>query len=214
MQRMRHTVQTAHPHPCRFRRVRHVDRGWGEIAFEYRWDSTSGSKDAITLENPDLGHCFLYEWTCYDVTGGTEAEGFFFPPDPPFAQWKFRNPTDGRTGPVGGEHFPATQGWAWDRHKLPGRLLLPKETADSYTIRSIQAYRFHCELCGEDAIVPGADAGPHPIVRAFAPQAEAPFASGPRVWRYSLIKHDICAWMDWDLAGYVADSAGLGFGPW
>jgi hypothetical protein len=201
----------SHPHPCNFRLARRFDRGWGEIAFEYRWDSTSGYKDADGLANPDLAHCFLYELTRYEVREGTEREGFFFPPDPPFVRWKFRNPTDGRTEPVGLERFAATQGWAWDRHKLPGRLILPAHSAAVYRILSRQEYRFHCELCGEDAVVPGSDAGPHAIVRTFDLSGTAESGS---IWRYEIVKHGICAWMEWAAEGYVADSASLGFGPW
>lgn len=200
-----------HLHPCNFRLTRHFDRGWGEIAFEYHWDSTGGHQGADGLENTGLAYCFLYELTRYEACEGTEREGFFFPPDPPFLQWKFRNPTDGRTGPVGMERFAAAQGWAWDRHKLSGRLALPENSAVVYRINSRQEYRFHCELCGEDTVVPGPDAGPHTIMRTFALNRTA--ESGC-IWRYEIVKHGICAWMDWGAEGYVTDSAGLGFGPW
>jgi hypothetical protein len=207
-----------HPHPCNFRRNRHVDRGWGEIAFEYAWDSSSGCKEETTRENSDLGHCYLYERTDYAVEEGTESEGFFIPLDPPFVQWRFRNPTDGRTGPVGLECFAATQGWAWDRHKLPGKLAVPPQATSAYTILAVQQYRFHCELCGADEVVHGPDAGPHTILRTFAPkppdiQNVSSALRGGCIWRYAITKHGVCAWMDWDPQGYVADSIGLRFGP-
>ena len=44
--------------------VRTLDKGWGEMAFEYRWDSSSGRK-AQDGGNPDLSPCSLYEITTY-----------------------------------------------------------------------------------------------------------------------------------------------------
>jgi hypothetical protein len=204
-----------HPHPCNFRLCRHQDRGWGELALEYRWDSTSGLKAEDSVGNPDLSHCFLYEMTHYEANNGTMTEGFFLPSCPPFQNWKFRHPTDGRTGPVGYECFDATQGWAWDRHKLGGRLLLPT-TPDLYTITATQEYRFTCRLCGLDRRVPGSASGPHLLLRKFAPREDVARSSiaPPSVWRYSLSKHNLTAWIDIDANGYIADSASIGFGPW
>ncbi len=201
----------SHFHPCDFRCHRFFDRGWGEAAFEYRWDSTSGVKAEDGLGNPDLEHCFLYELTTYDENEGDSHEGFLYPPDPPFADWKFRNPTDGRTASVGQEYFPATQGWAWDRHKLGGSLVIPKEPKE-YRIVALQRYCFHCDLCGTDALIRGNDAEPHPIIRTFAPRSERADLSLP-TWRYSLHKHDHSVWMEVNRQGYLADSAGIGFGP-
>jgi hypothetical protein len=203
---------SSHSHPCNFRLHRHQDRGWGEIAFEYRWDSTSALKAEDALGNPDLSHCFLYELTHYEIESGTLSEGYFIPSCPPFDNWRFRHPTDGRTGPVGCECFAATQGWAWDRHKLGGRLIVPEPTS-VYTITAVQEYRFTCELCGVDQIVPGSASGPHLLLRRFAPQTEDQSRSTLPVWRYSVSKHDLSSWMDVDRNGYVADSAGTGFGP-
>ena len=197
-----------HAHPCNFRLHRRLDRGWGEMAFEYRWDSTSGRKAEDEIEVPDLEHCRLYEMTTYSTTfnAGEWREGYFLPPAPPFPEWKFRDPTDGRTGPVGLECFPASQGWAWDRHTRRGRLVIPAEPGE-YSIRAVQSYRFQCAICGADERVHGADAGPHELRRTFAPAAQ----SG--VWRYTFGKHEHLAWMEIDAAGYVTDSAGIGFGP-
>lgn len=201
----------SHFHPCNFRYHRFVDRGWGEAAFEYRWDSTSGVKAEDGIGNPDLEHCFLYEMTSYQENEGVYREGFLHPPAPPFVDWKFRVPTDGRTGPVGQECFCATQGWAWDRHKLAGRLIIP-ERQKAYTIAAIQQYCFHCDLCGMDAVISGSDAGPHRILRTFAPLGEN---ADPllQTWRYSLHKHCHSVWMNVNRQGYVADSADIGFGP-
>lgn len=225
------------PHPYDFRLTRVLDRGWGEIAFEYRWNSTSsqlndidGSDNSnnIPLYALNLKHCFLYELTTYTGNLGTYQDSFFSPPNPPFADWRFRDPTDGRTAPVALGYFAASQGWAWDRHKLGGRLVIPDDTAasvePSYTITAIQQYRFHCERCGIDAPVPGAAAGPHNIVRAFAPlnpnllsnpAQDRLIRSSETIWRYTLKKHDHQAALDINaLGGYVDDSAHLGFGPW
>ncbi len=200
----------AHPHPCNFRLHRKLDRGWGEMAFEYRWDSDSGSRAGDDLSVPDLEHCRLYEMTVYSSlaskNAGTWRDGYFHPLDPPFPGWQFRDPTDGRTGPVGLECFPASQGWAWDRHTRRGRLIIPQESG-VYEISAIQSYRFQCAICGADAVVTGPDAGPHELRRTFAP------TSDPGVWRYTFGKHEYRAWMEVSAAGYVADSAGIGFGP-
>ena len=195
-----------HPHPCNFRLHRKLDRGWGEMAFEYRWDSTSGRGAGDGGDVPDLAHCRLYEMATYTANVGTWRDGYFLPPDPPFPDWQFRDPTDGRTGPVGMECFPASQGWAWDRHTRRGRLVIPEESG-AYAIRAVQSYRFQCAICGADDLVPGPGAGPHELQRIFAPVSD----SG--VWRYAFQKHGHTAWMEIDAAGYVADSAGIGFGP-
>lgn len=181
------------------------------LAFEYRWDSTSGCKAEDGIGNPDLEHCYLYEMTSYEGSGGTFANGFYFPCNPPFEAWKFREPTDGRTGPVGYERFVATQGWAWDRHKLGGRLIVPDPPA-AFSITATQQYRFHCERCGVDLPVPGSHSGPHLVLRRFAPDETTLFAELP-VWRYELSKHGSVAWIDINRQGYVADSAAIGFGP-
>jgi hypothetical protein len=196
----------SHPHPCGFRLARHFDRGWGEAAFEYRWDSTSGVK--VDLANPDLDDCRIYELIRYESGTGVDEEGWYLPPDPPFNGWRFRNPTDGRTAPVGLECFPATQGWAWDRHKLLGRLTIPPVRRE-YVIRAVQEYRFTCAICGEDAIVPDPDSGPHEILRTFTPSTDS-------TWRYALRKHGTEVWMDIAEPGaaYLDDSAAIGFGPW
>lgn len=201
----------SHFHPCNFRCHRFYDQGWGEAAFEYRWDSTSGVKAEDGVGNPDLHHCFLYELTTYEENEGFYHGGFLHPPSPPFINWQFRDPTDGRSGPVGQECFVATQGWAWDRHKLGGRLLIPQER-NSYSIAATQQYRFHCALCGIDTVLSGSDAGPHRIVRTFAFHSEGE-DEALQTWRYSLHKHRHTVWMDVNPQGYVADSAGIGFGP-
>ena len=196
-----------HAHPRNFRLHRRLDRGWGEMAFEYRWDSTSGRKAEDEIEVPDLEHCRLYEMTTYAANAGEWRDGYFHPPDPPFPDWQFRDPTDGRTGPVGLECFPASQGWAWDRHTRRGRFAIPPEPAE-YTIRATQCYRFQCAICGADDLVSGPDAGPHELQRIFAP-----VAGGSSAWRYTFQKHGHSAWLEIDAEGYVADSAGIGFGP-
>jgi hypothetical protein len=206
-------MSSSHPHPCNFRLHRSLDRGWGEIAFEYRWDSTSGEGDTGSLERADLAHCHLYEVTHYSGNKGKYVDGWFYPVDPPFAGWKFRDPTDGRTGPVGLECFPASQGWAWDRHKIGGRIVVPPCGPVEYVISATQMYRFYCDLCGVDEIVPGANGGPHLIVRTLRRKEEAGGA-GTEVWRYAIAKHDRRAWMDLGPSGFIGDSAGLGFGPW
>jgi hypothetical protein len=154
----------------------------------------------------DLAHCFLYEITTYAGNEGRYDESWFYPADPPFIGWRFRDPTDGRTGPVGLERFAASQGWAWDRHKIGGRLVPPAD-GRTYAIHAVQEYHFHCELCGLDAVLPGPDAGPLGLTREFAPH--------DTVWRYSITKHGITAWMDITPDGaYYDDSAHIGFSPW
>lgn len=199
-----------HPHPCEFRLLRTLDKGWGEMAFEYGWNSDSGIKEPDG-STPDLAHCFLYEVTTYAGNTGRYQEGYLFPPDPPFMDWKFRDPTDGRNAPVALGRFSAVQGWAWDRHKLGGRLLIPETGPAEYRIIAMQEYRFHCEVCGADSLL----FGPHPIERRFFQQS-APIESGieETCWRYLFQKHNTCAFLDISRKGYVADSAGIGFGPW
>ena len=199
---------STHPHPCNFRFVQKRDTGWGEMAFAYCWDSTSGQWEEEGYSLPDLAHCVLYEVTSYADNVGRYADGWFYPPSPPFLDWKFRDPTDGRTAPVGMECFPASNARAWDRHKRPGRLLIPEEQQEHFVIRAVQEYRFYCEICDMEVRVHG----PHIIERRFerlqGSDSEAP------VWRYSLQKHDAQAFLDMNRKGYVADSAKLGFGPW
>src|SRR5437879_1667535 len=103
----------SHPHPSNFRICRFLDRGWGEIAFQYRWDSTGGSHRGTDGTLPDLDHCSVNEFTVYCAgdlragarTDGSPEPGWFQPPDPPFSGWRFRNPTDGRYCDVGLESF-------------------------------------------------------------------------------------------------------------
>lgn len=233
-----------HAHPCGFHLVGRLDRGWGESAFEYRWNSTDSPRETDRPGLPELAHCMLYELTRYDDNDGRYNDEWLFPPDPPFVGWRFRNPTDGRTGPVGMERFSAAQGWAWDRHKLGGRLVVPAEHCGPFEIRAVQEYRFHCGICGLDDLVPGPDGGPHTLVRAFAPatpiiagpavlsnsggeeflaaahSTDPQFpnpgdsAAAPGIWRYSFTKHGHVSWMDLSPDGYAGDSLHLGFGPW
>jgi hypothetical protein len=187
---------TDHPHPSDFHLSRWLDRGWGELACEYRWRADSGDVS-------ELDHCRIYELIRYEQP--VDESGGFLAPNPPFIDWWFRNPTDGRTAPVGLECFPASQGWAWDRHKMLGRLQIPGE-CEEFEIRGVQEYRFVCDLCGLDERIHGSHSGPHDIVRRFAPT--------DAFWRYSITKHNLTAWMDINTSGYVADSADIGFGPW
>ncbi len=219
-----------HPHPCNFRLHRSFDRGWGEMAFEYRWDSTSGLKSEDGIGSPDLSRCFLYEMTTYSDNSGSWEEGCFIP-ELPFEGWRFRDPTDGRTGSVGMETFPADQGWAWDRHKLGGKFLTTERRATSHAIIALQSYRYYCEICGLHEKVSGTHAGPHAIARIFAPcassarlipsfqRADSEVAAKPSqlstlAWRYLCRKHNQSAWMEFDEGGFLQDSAGLDFGPW
>lgn len=203
----RRSANPRHAHPCNFSLVRHIDRGWGELAFEYWWEASDGSSPDEAGELTSLSHCLLYEVTTYAGNVGKYVEGWFVPPEPPFAGWKFRDPTDGRTAEVGMECFVATHGDAWDRHKVGGRLLPPVEPA-AFTISAIQTYRYYCDECGRDEIIPGPRGGPHEIVRTFAPSPTE------GLWRYTVTKHGFEAWMDVDEAGFVTDSLGLDFGPW
>src|SRR5437588_1640972 len=100
-------MRCSHPHPCNVRIARVLDRGWGEIAFEYTWDSTlDAGRDANGLR-PDLDHCSVYEFTTYGPdpgesgASGGPADNWYLPPDPPFADWRLRDPTDGRCCHVG-----------------------------------------------------------------------------------------------------------------
>jgi hypothetical protein len=197
-----------HPHPCRFRLHRVLDRGWGEIACEYRWDSSSGIESMDDAGLPDLEHCFLYEFTTYEPV----PSGWFIPPNPPFLGWRFRDPTDGRRGPVGLERFSAAQGWAWDRHKFAGPLTL-SHAAGLWSIQAQQRYCFHCEICGCEGDVDGPASGPHSIVRTFQSITTPAEQGAPLRYRYEITKHNQTAWMEIDRSGYVADSARLGFGP-
>jgi DNA-binding transcriptional MerR regulator len=196
-----------HAHPRNFSLVRHIDRGWGELAFEYWWETSDGSKPNEAGELESLAHCVLYEVTTYAGNDGQYVDGWYIPPEPPFAGWKFRDPTDGRTAEVGQECFVATHGEAWDRHKIAGSLLPPVEPA-VFTITAVQTYRYYCDVCGRDEVIPGLRGGPHEIVRTFAPSPT------PGLWRYTVEKHDFTAWMDVDESGFVSDSLGLDFGPW
>lgn len=206
-----------HPHPVDFRLTRILDRGWGEMAFEYQWNSTSGLKGEDRLTNPDLDSCMLYEMTSYAGNEGTYQDGYFLPPSPPFMGWRFREPTDGRNAPVALGCFAASQGWAWDRHKLGGALSIPDSNiacnSAIYSIQAVQEYRFHCEICDMDAIVPGKSSGPHSIMRVFAEKDNLFIRRAEQVWRYQLEKHQSIATMDIDIKGYVDDSAHIGFGP-
>lgn len=193
--RLPNTVHSReHPHPCRFVLSRWIDRGWGELACEYRWESTLG-------EIEELAHCRIFETIRY-TEEGRETHGWYAAPDPPFVDWWFRDPTDGRLEVVGLEYFPATQGAAWDRHKLLGPLRVP-DVEEFFAIRGRQEFRFTCSICGADERL----MGPHEIVRTFEPR-------GGGVWRYAIQKHGLNAWMDLDASGYVDDSAHIGFGPW
>jgi DNA-binding transcriptional MerR regulator len=196
-----------HAHPRNFALARHIDRGWGELAFEYWWEASDGSSPGDSGELDSLSHCVLYEVTGYAGNEGAYTDGWYIPPEPPFAGWRFRDPTDGRTAEVGMECFVATHGRAWDRHKIGGRLLPPVEPA-TFSFKAVQTYRFYCDECGLDEVIPGPRGGPHEIVRTFAPSPTH------GLWRYTVSKHDFSAWMDVDEAGFVADSLGLEFGPW
>lgn len=203
----------SHPHPCRFRMHGYRDRGWGELAFEYRWEPTQKNQADEKPGIEELTYCYIYEVTEYGENEGRFIKGWFYPPAPPFIAWQFRHPTDGRTAPVGMEYFPATQGWAWDRHKLGGKLAIPPKELRTYTIRAVQQYWFYCELCNQDFPL----SKPQEILRSFATICSDvslnPTDSPDMIWRYSLTKHDVTAWMEINRNGYVADSANIGFGP-
>jgi hypothetical protein len=77
----------------------------------------------------------------------------------------------------------------------------------------VQQFRFYCETCHEDFAVPGEHGGPHAIVRSFQPQSGLNEDGESPRWRYAVAKHGATAWMDVNGRGYVADSAGIGFGP-
>lgn len=204
---MRRTSKSRHAHPSNYSLVRHIDRGWGELAFEYWWEASDGSPPNEAGELASLSQCLLYEVTTYAGNAGQYVDGWYIPPEPPFAGWKFRDPTDGRTAEVGMECFVATHGDAWDRHKVGGRLLPPVE-ADAFTITAVQTFRYYCDECGRDEVIPGPRGGPHEIVRTFVPSPTT------GLWRYTITKHGFEAWMDVDEAGFVTDSLGLDFGPW
>lgn len=70
--------------------------------------------------------------------------------------------------------------------------------------------RFHCHLCDCHGELEGPPAGPHSIVRTVR---AATRPTGALLWRYEIRKHEQSAWMEMDHTGYVADSAGTGFGP-
>ena len=112
---------------------------------------------------------------------------------------------------MGLERFAATQGWAWDRHKLGGKLVLPPAGSETYTILAVQSYWFYCEECGCEEVVSGSQGGPHSLLRTFSWQGGS---WEGKCWRYRFEKHGINAWMDINRDGYVADSAGIGFSPW
>ncbi len=209
------------------------------MAFEYRWNSTSALSHNSSDDALDLNHCFLYELTTYAGNVGTYQGGYFVAPNPPFAEWWFRDPTDGRTAPVALGCFDASAGWAWDRHKMGGKFVMPDQSPDGpalspkppYTIVATQQYRFYCERCGMDALVPGSHCGPHAITRTFAPlsnnlnsnnlndvpatfQKDFLLRSYYTLWRYTLQKHGHQAFLDLNALGsYVDDSTHLGYGP-
>lgn len=170
------------------------------MAAEYRWSSTTGERGEDG-SLPQLAHCFIFEMTEYAGTGKTR-DGYFLAAPTMLDSWRLRNPTDGRSGPVGLERFSAASGWAWDRHKIPGSICMPPENIDCEIV-AVQKYRYHCEACGvEDDLL-----GPIRIVRRVI----GPDSAG--VWRYTLSKHGRSVWLEFDAEGYVGDSAGIGFGP-
>ncbi len=182
-----------HAHPCDFRLSRWIDRGWGEVACEYRWRSTLNPQACDSY--PEMERCFLFEVTTYYSEEGVQAQEWLRFDAPPFTGWAFRNPTDGRQCIVGQERFSASTGWAWDRHKLGGRLPIPEREA-RYAIRAEQCYAFHCELCGATENLMEAPA----ILRTFEPL-------GGGVWRYRLEKGAANVWMDVSAEGYVINRA-------
>lgn len=189
-----------HAHPCNFRLSRWIDRGWGELACEYRWNSTRNPQACDSY--PELERCFLFEVTTYHSEEGTQEGEWLTFDAPPFAGWAFRNPTDGRRCIAGQERFSASAGSAWDRHKLAGRLRLPEREA-RYCIRARQRYAFHCELCGAIETLLEAP----PILRTFERREGG-------IWRYRLEKGEARVWMDVSAEGYANDSAGIGISPW
>ena len=197
-----------HAHPSSFRLERTLDPGWGEFACVYVWENG----DPAEATPPDSERCFLYEVTLYSCDGAEHESGYLLPPDPPFVGWRLRNPTDGRTGPVGLERFAASVGRAWDPHKLPGPIA-PPHSPGCWSIRAIQEYRLHCEICGFEGRVTGPDAGPHEIVRTLRSTSGSGGGGSGLLWRYEITKHGRTAWMEFDGSGYLADSARIGFGP-
>jgi len=139
---------------------------------------------------------------------------------PPFVGWMFRNSTDGRTATDGVGTINLTAGAANDRHKfLPGWKLQPILILNPYemwTITATQQFRFYCNVCGTDAIVPGTHSGPHTIVRRFFPKPNSPYQpcnNRDREWRFTTTKHGITAWMDLSYNGYLGDSVGSVVSP-
>jgi len=209
---MTHTSKIACPHPVNFRLTRVLDRGWGEMACEYSWKSSHGGLGENGAGLPDLEQCSIHEITTYQDVISKSPNGWFTPPDPPFDGWRFRNPTDGRCLIVGLESFSASQGRAWDRHKLAGPLKLPR-CPGIWTIEAWQEYRFHCRRCGCEEVIDGPDSGPHIILRTFRDVPDSLDCGCRPAFRYQIAKHGVCAWMDLDESGYIGDSARIGFGP-
>ena len=199
-----------HAHPTDFRLERTLDTGWGELACVYVWEN--GGEAAA--DSPDSDRCFLYEVTAYSCDTASSDSPWLAPPDPPFVGWRLRNPTDGRSGPVGLERFSASLGRAWDRHKLPGALA-PPTSPGCWAIRATQEYRMHCEICGYEGAVHGTGTGPHEIVRTLRSVGGYIELDGASClqWRYEITKHDRTAWIEFDGNGYLADSKRIGFGP-
>ena len=194
------TLPKDHAHPCDFHLHRWIDRGWGEIACEYRWHSTATCAPGSSY--PELEHCLLFEYTTYHAELGRQTDLWLQFDTAPFTNWKFRNPTDGRNLIVGKECFPATQGWAWDRHKIGGKFEIPTQH-NVYEIVAKQSYLSYCQLCeAEQPLLENIE-----IRRTFAPLEDG-------IWRYTIEKQKKIAWMDVSVKGYVTDSAGIGISPW
>lgn len=222
-------VFNPHPHPCNWHRDPDFleDATYGTLKFQYQWDSTSGVKGTDGITNPDLQNCYIYEFVTY--TGdGSDVNGYFIPTNPPYNGWWFRSPTDSRIPP--GTPAQADWGKAQDTHKwgaamypfsafnvplinvmwIEGGGFIPiGDTDPEWRIEAVQTYRFHCNVCNADMIMPGPDGGTHTIERLY--KAVTPFLfcdQDSRVWRYSTKKHGVEAWLDMNRNGFIADSAG------
>lgn len=106
--------------PTNFHLVEWWDFGDGELELYYEWDSTSGDWQ-------HLDGCLVGEEVIYPGSGP-----YYEPPDPPFDNWEFPNPTYGSVD--------ATLGYLWDYHLVGGPGFSEPYCNESFT--AFQQFRY------------------------------------------------------------------------
>ncbi len=191
----------------------------GLLIARYGWKSTDGNLEHL--------NGFVYEYITYsgDGVNETHADGknYFVPVDPPFFA-QYRNPLDGFVDGGSGStrHVALSEGRLRDEHLVPGLhipmpLVVDPDHWDhaehdftrSYT--GIQQYRFFCEECGANELMPGPDQGDQTIVRTFQPAAPWQACNHyDRRWRYTCRKfgttYNVSSWLTLNWHGIIGDS--------